>query len=132
MHRLTIARLVVAVAAVALLAVGVVGSADAARKSKTRISIRAQEDGFFGSVKSRRESCADNRKVVLYKRTGRRVNRRRDERIGSDRAQPNGDRFRWSINTDEEGRFYAYSKATRKCASAFSRVVRAEEEDDED
>ena len=119
-------RLFVAIFAVALLGLSLVGSADAARKSKTKISIHAQQGGFFGNVKSKRESCALNRKVVLYKRKGKRPNRRRDERIGSDRAQPNGDGFMWSINTDEQGKFYAYAKATRKCKRGLSKVRRAE------
>ena len=119
-------RLFVAIFAVALLGLGVVGSADAARKSKTRISIHAQQGGFFGNVKSKRESCASNRKVVLYKLEGTRPNRRRDEKIGSDRAQANGDGFMWSINTDEQGEFYAYAKATRKCKRGRSRIRSAE------
>lgn len=127
MSRLT-PRVAAVAVVTALAALGTAGSAGAAKpKSSTKISIEAQQGGFFGMVKSSRESCKNGRKVILYKRKGKKPNRKKDKRIGSDIAQPNGDGVMWSINTDDQGKFYAYAKATKKCKRGLSKVVRAEE-----
>jgi hypothetical protein len=130
MSRLTPSRLIAVIVAVALLgvaAIGAVGTADAANRAKTKVTIQAQTGGFFGNVKSKRDSCESDRKVVLYKRRkGKKRNRRKDRKIGSDIAQPNGPDGMWSINTDRQGRFYAYAKRTKQCKAAYSRSVKAE------
>ena len=64
--------------------------------------------------------------MTLYAVTGRTRSLLRDRRIGTDYAQPNGPDSMWSVDTDEDCRFYAYVKATGACAAAFSPIVRAE------
>jgi hypothetical protein len=119
-------------ALLAVAALGAVGSADAKSKSSTKITIKAQQGGFFGQVKSKRESCKNERKVILYKRKGRKPNRKKDKKIGSDIAQPNGDGVMWSINTDDQGKFYAYAKSTSKCKRGLSKSAKAEEPSEDD
>jgi len=116
-----------ALAAVSLGAasLGAAGTAEA-KSTGAKVSIEAQQGGFFGYVKSKKESCESGRKVTLLKQTGRRRNVRRDQKIGSDIAQPDGPDSMWAINTDEEGKFYAYVKATKNCGKAFSNTVRSE------
>jgi len=116
-----------ALAAVSLGAasLGTAGTAEA-KSAGAKISIEAQQGGFFGYVKSKKESCESGRKVTLLKQTGRKRNVRRDQKIGSDIAQPNGPDSMWSINTDGQGKFYAYVKATKNCGKAFSKTVRSE------
>ena len=105
------------------LLVALAGVASAA--TSTKVTIQVEERGFSGHVKSREEeACEAGRKVTLYKQTGRKRNPRRDRKIGTDIAQPNGPDSMWSIGTDESGRFYAYVKKTARCAAAYSRTVR--------
>jgi hypothetical protein len=100
---------------------GLAGAATA-----TTVTIKAQEGGFFGYVKSKKGACEAGRKVSLYRQTGKKRNGRSDKRIGTDTAQPNGPDSMWSINTDKSGKFYAYVKATSKCAAAYSATIRAQ------
>ena len=130
MSRLIPSRLSAVIVAAALLgvaALAAVSTADAATRETTKVSIKSQQGGFSGSVKSERASCESDRKVVLYKRRkGKKRNRRKDKKIGSDIAQPNGPDGQWSIQTDKQGRFYAYAKRTKECEAAFSRSVKAQ------
>ena len=99
--------------------------APAASRTATTVTIQAQEGGFFGYVKSKKQAC-ENRNVTLYRQAGGTRNRARDVRVGSDLAQPNGPDSMWSIATDEAGKFYAYVKATKTCAEAYSKSVAAQ------
>ena len=92
----------------------------------TTVTIEAQEGGFFGYVKSRKEACEYNRTLALYKQTGSKRNLRRDRKIGTDKPQPNGPDSMWSISVDGGGRFYAYVKATATCAAAYSKTISAQ------
>jgi len=93
-------------------------------KARASLSIEASAPGFSGELVSSRESCQDGRKVTVFKQKGRSRNLRRDRKVGSDIARPNGDSALWHVDTGPEGRYYAYVKATRKCKAAVSRTVR--------
>lgn len=97
----------------------------ASAATATRVTIQAEETlGFSGYVKSTNGACEAGRKVTLYRQTGRKPNPRRDRKIGTDIAQPNGPDSMWSIQTDESGKFYAYVKKNSKCAAAYSKTIR--------
>ena len=125
-------------ALVALLAVAAAGTATVAEAatSKTKLSISAStgngENRFGGFVKSSRDSCHNGRKVYLYKQKGRKRNLKRDKKVGSERATPNQDGSQYNIGTEESGKFYTYVKATRRCKSALSKVVRNVEPEEEE
>jgi len=121
-HKL--AATVLAVASLGVASLGAAGSAEAATGAE--VSIEAQQGGFFGNVHSSKGSCESGRKVVLFKQKGKRRNSRKDSKIGSDIAQPNGPDSMWSINTERQGKFYAVAKATKECKESVSKTVRSE------
>ena len=98
------------------------GSAGAA--TATKVTIKHQSIGFFGFVKSDKQKCANGRKVTLYKMKGDNPKPRDDAKLGDDIAQPNGDGYMWSINTNaHRGDFYARAKAIPGCDQDISKVV---------
>ncbi len=119
-------RLLLAAAITALGCVAVAGTAIAGGKADTQVKIKAQSDGFFGYVKSSDPNhCANNRKVVVYKQKGDAPDRQADQKIGSDLAQPNGDKYMWSTgNTGKpHGDYYAFAKSTPKCKADYSKTI---------
>jgi hypothetical protein len=116
-----------AVASLGMAALGTVGSADAEAKSRpagASLSIQTEEVGFSGFIISRNESCQNDRKIILMRQRNKKRSLKKDRKIGSDFATPNGDGAQWFVNTDETGKFYAYAKATKHCKRALSPVVR--------
>jgi hypothetical protein len=115
------------VTAIALLGCLTAGAAAmAAGKADTKVTIKAQSDGFFGYVKSSdANNCANGRKVILYKQKGDSPDRQADTKIGSDTAQANGDKYMWSTgNTGKpHGDYYAFAKHTTQCKADYSRTV---------
>jgi hypothetical protein len=119
-------RLFMAAVLAALGCVAISGIALAGGKADTQVKIKAESDGFFGYVKSSNpDNCANNRKVVVYKQTGEAPDRHADQKIGSDLAQPNGDKYMWSTgNTGKpKGDYYAFAKSTPKCKSDYSKTI---------
>ncbi len=114
------------VASIGAAAVGNVDDAQAKKVSKAgaSLSIEPSAPGFSGELASSRESCESNRKVVLYKQKGSHRNRRKDKKVGSDIAQPNGDAGMWHVDSGPTGKYYAYVAATKKCKAAVSRSIR--------
>lgn len=102
------------------------GIAGASGGTATAVTIQAQQGGFFGYVKSQRQTCEAGRKVVLFKQTGSVQKPSHDMKIGSDIAQPNGPNSMWSINTNVSGKFYAHVGATASCQPAFSKTVHSQ------
>ena len=84
------------------------GSAFAGR-GETKVKIKAESGGFYGYVKSAKQKCANGRKVILYKQMGNGADPKDDQKIGSDIAQANGNKYMWSTgNTgSHKGYFYA-------------------------
>ena len=121
-------KLIATVLAVASIGVATVGPDDAeakkVSKAGTSLSIEPSAPGFSGELVSSRESCESGRKVVLYKQKGSNRNRRKDKKVGSDIAQPNGDAGMWHVDSGPTGKYYAYVAATRKCKAALSRSIR--------
>jgi hypothetical protein len=122
------AKLIATALAVASIGVAAIGpdDADAKKVSKagSSLSIEPSAPGFSGELVSSRESCESNRKVVLYKQKGGSRNRRKDKKVGSDIAQPNGDAGMWHVDSAPTGKYYAYVAATKKCKAAVSRSIR--------
>ncbi len=118
---------ITAVALTASLAAAGTASAGATRADST-VTIRTQNGEFWGQVKSDRPAkCAAERKVVVFKQAGNRQNPKRDERVASDTASLNGDRYEWNTgNTGlRRGKFYARIGRTADCQPDTSETVRA-------
>lgn len=119
-------RLLSAAVIAALGCFAISGIAYAGGKADTQVKIKAESDGFFGYVKSSDPNhCANNRKVVVYKQKGEAPDRSVDQKIGSDLAQPNGDKYMWSTgNTGKpHGDYYAFAKSTSKCKPDYSKTI---------
>lgn len=122
--RLTAA--IVAAAMCGMLAFAGIAIADGV---KTKVTIQAQQGGFFGyvhTVKSASEKCENGRKVILYKQNGSDQKPSQDTKIGTDIAQPNGPDSMWSINTNKSGKFYAKAPKKPGCAAGFSDTVHSQ------
>ena len=106
----------------------VAATAAFAARAETKVTIKAESGGFFGYVKSEKNKCANGRKVTLYKLKGNGYDPKNDEKIGSDIAQANGDKYMWSTgNTgSRKGNYYAYAKKIKGCKADFSKVIKAQ------
>ena len=118
----------------ALTVIALSGAAIAEARTKTRItdiSVNPNDEGgnrISGVLVSGREKCHNNREVLLFRKRGRERNVRRDRRIGSDRATPNGDGSQFRIDFEGSGKYYTYVKQTRSCSRAYSGIVSVSEE----
>ena len=119
---------VLAALAVAALALLVVAASAFAGRAETKVKIKAESGGFYGYVKSDKTKCANGREVTLYKQKGNGPDPSRDKKIGSDIAQPNGDKYMWSTgNTGyQKGYFYAYAKKIKGCDDGISDSIKAQ------
>ena len=112
-------------ALVTALAAALVSATMAGAATKTKLTISAQESGFSGFVISDDGECHNGRKVTLYKKKGKKRRPRKDRKIGSDIATPNGPGSQWRIDAEgTRGKFYAYVKRGNGCSRAFSKVKR--------
>jgi hypothetical protein len=93
---------------------------------RTKVTIQAQQGGFFGYVHSRKQSCEAGRKVALYRQKGSSPDRSVDDKIGTDIAQPNGPDSQWSVNTNKHGMFYAFAHRIQGCKKGMSETVRSQ------
>ena len=90
------------------------------------VSIKHEQGGFFGVVKSSKASCEAGRKVKLFRLKGNGYDPKNDKLIGSDVAQPNGPNSEWSVQTNaKKGDYYAFAPRKRSagCKKSFSKVV---------
>lgn len=90
----------------------------AAAPAKTTVSISPEQSGFSGFVKSSKTSCANGRKVSLYRKQGK-----KSIFVKSDTATANGTRYQWAIQVSRSGRYYAKVKGSSKCGAASSRTA---------
>jgi hypothetical protein len=106
----------------------VAATAAFAGRAETKVKIKAESGGFYGYVKSDKDKCANGRKVTLYKLKGNGYDPKNDKKIGSDIAQPNGNKYMWSTgNTGYmKGYFYAYAKKIKGCKAGFSEAIKAQ------
>jgi hypothetical protein len=119
-RKLLVGFMVAALAAAALASATTAGAA-----TRTKLTISAQEGGFSGFVISALDKCHNGRKVTLYKKKGTKPRPKKDKRIGTDVATPNGDGSQWRIDTDQRGKFYAYVSRSKGCGAAYSKVKAA-------
>ncbi len=86
-------KLIAGVLAVTVCGALVFAGIAVASGANTRVTIQAQQGGFFGFVHTRKsasEKCENGRKVILYKQKGSDQKPSQDTKIGTDIAQPNG------------------------------------------
>ena len=122
-------KLIAAVLAVTVCGALMFAGIAAASGANTKVTIQAQQGGFFGFVhtkKSASAKCENGRKVILYKQKGSEQKPRDDTKIGTDIAQPNGPDSMWSINTNKSGKFYAKAPKKPGCAAGFSDTVHSQ------
>jgi hypothetical protein len=116
------------VAALTIGAVSVAGTvtAGAGQKADTIVTIKAEGTDLSGAVKSRRpKKCAKDRKVTVFRQKGASQSPAVDEKIASDTASLNGDRYEWNTgNTGMTGRFYARVGPTAICKKDTSRTIK--------
>ena len=116
-----------AIAVTAIAAIAFSGIASAHHRGvKTRVSIQAESDGFFGYVKSKKVSCENNRKIAVFKQSGRKPNVRFDQKMFTDTSSASGDRYQWDTGNSGyfPGSFYAHAFRKGHCRPANSRTVR--------
>ena len=118
-------KLLSAALALTACALMVVATAAFAARAETKVTIKAESGGFFGYVKSEKTKCANGRKVTLYKLKGNGYDPKNDEKIGSDIAQANGDKYMWSIGNSgyKHGHFYAKVGKTSVCKGDTSKTI---------
>jgi hypothetical protein len=108
-------------------ALSVTSVAGARSDAATKVIIHKQSDGFFGYVKSSKPNkCANNRKVTVYQQKGDVPDPGSDKKIGSDIAQPNGDKYMWSTGNSGSTAghtYYAFAKAIPGCLAGTSKSV---------
>jgi hypothetical protein len=113
-----------AVAAAAGLVVS--GAASAGGNAKTKVTIKAPGGDVYGYVKSAKPNkCADERKVKVFRQKGGEQGGGDDIKVGSDRAEPNGDRYQWSIGQPGVSGKKIYARAGRipGCKGDNSRTI---------
>ena len=98
----------------------------AATKAETKVNIRGDNGDYYGYVKSSDAgNCANGRKVKVFKQLGSVQDPKSDLKIGTDTAEPNGDRYMWSIGNSgyKHGHFYAKVGKTSVCKGDTSKTI---------
>ena len=98
----------------------------AAAKAETKVSIKGEDGDYYGYVKSSDAgNCANGRKVKVFKQLGSVQDPKNDMKIGSDYAEPNGDKYMWSIGNSgyKHGHFYAKVGKTSVCKGDTSKTI---------
>ncbi len=110
--------------AVAAAAMALVPSSMAGGAAVSKLTITGGDGSFSGFVLSPNEDCTSNRKVTLYKRKSsvRKRNYKKDKKIGSDNATPNGDGAEWKVDIETRGKYYAHVKKKGSCKAMYSKV----------
>lgn len=122
-------RLAAAVVAAAMCGALVFASMAIADAAKTKVTIQAEQGGFFGYVHTKgsaSEKCENGRKVILYKQNGSDQKPSQDTKIGTDIAQPNGPDSQWFVDTTKSGKFYAKAPKKPGCATGYSDTVHSQ------
>jgi hypothetical protein len=104
----------------AIVALSPVGAALGRGQANTQVTIQGGGGLVEGEVKSPDENhCANQRKVLIFKVTNGNA-----ERVASDRATQNGDRYQWGKGFDG-GKYFAKVKATDQCKGDSTKTVNA-------
>lgn len=110
------------VASAAALVVGHAGTATAAAKAPSTVTIQAAGTDLYGKVSSPRAACKADRKVIVFKQVGARGGGN-DIKFASDITDEDGD---WSTgNTGTAGKFYAKVKKNGNCKADLSPTIKA-------
>jgi len=126
MFNSTKVRTAIAALAISVTAFAGVTSAQAGGKSGTKVSIKGDNGDYYGYVKSSdADNCANGRKVKVFKQTGSTQDPKHDMKIGTDTAQPNGEKYMWSIGNSgyKSGKFYAKVGKTSLCKGATTKTI---------
>jgi len=126
MFNSTKVRTAIAALAISITAFGGVASAQAGGKADTKVSIKGDNGDYYGYVKSSDAgNCANDRKVKVFKQTGNDQDPKHDLKIGTDTAEPNGEKYMWSIGNSgyKHGEFYAKVGKTSLCKGATSKTI---------
>ena len=109
--------------AIALPGSASLAQASAARSpASTTVTIKAEGTDLSGKVKSVRQGCITDRKVIVIKQVGTRGGGD-DMKFASDTASSDGS---WSTGTTgTPGKFYSKVKKTTKCKGDKSPTIRA-------
>jgi hypothetical protein len=118
-------QVLAAVAAMIVLGALATGASASVGKSATEVTIKGENGDFYGNVKSSDPSCAEGRKVTVFKLKGSSPNPSVDRKITSDTASLSGGKYRWSVgNTGEKnGFFYARVVKNDHCTGDISPVI---------
>ena len=108
-------------ASLAVLGGGLLVSEGATARGKASTKVTIQGGGSIsGYVKSSNENkCANGRKITVF-----RLKNDHEEKITTDTATPNGDKYQWSAGNPGNGRYFAAAKETNKCEGDLSKIVR--------
>jgi len=86
------------------------------------ISTGPNSSYYEGSITSPKKSCANERKVIMYRKADG-----PDLKLGSTRSERRGNLgYSWAIDSSEplaEGKYYAKAPATKECASDKSPTI---------
>ena len=118
-------RITAALATVAVSVAAFAGAADAST-AKSTVSILGTNGDYYGYVHSSDAShCENDRKVTVFKQLGSVQDPKNDLKIGSDYAEPNGDKYMWSIGNSgyKHGHFYAKVGKTSYCKGDTSKTI---------
>lgn len=119
-------KVVAIVAAAVCSVVLVAGSASAGKGAETKVTIKAQNGDFSGTVSSSKPGkCANNRMIWVYRQKGKSQNPSVDDKVASDTASFSSGRYEWSTgNTGLSGKFYARAGKTSGCQADTSKTVK--------
>lgn len=114
-----------ALAISALALAGLAGVASASGPAPTKVLIQAESGGFFGSLKSPKLECKNERNVILFKQLGRKQSPGTDQQVGMDTSSEDGS---WDMGNPglHSGRYYARATRTPQCRAADSVTLRAQ------
>lgn len=103
-------------------------SAGAGGKTGTTVNLTAlistgpNSSYYEGSIESPKKSCANDRKVVMYRKADG-----SDLKLGATRSERRGNLgYSWAIESSEplaEGKYYAKAPATKECAGDKSPTI---------
>src|SRR3954470_15572583 len=93
----------------------------------TTLTIRGPNGDFHGRIDSPKlGKCVDGRLVNVFKQKGAEQHPSKDQQIGADTAEVQGDHGVWSIGNSgfKSGRFYARAPKTTRCRGASSKTIK--------
>lgn len=112
-------KTLIALGAVVALTVPQVSSAG--ESIVTDVTIKADSSGdFSGQVKTALKDCSNKRKVVVKRQKGG-----KDEKIGMDLTEKQGNKYVWSLGNSGAGagHFYAVAPQNGPCEKGKSKVI---------